>query len=56
MTVPEVSAVICAYGPEPHLAEVVAAIRASEGVHVEVSVVDNGSPAVGREPLHPRGR
>ncbi|MBK9433689.1 MAG: glycosyltransferase family 2 protein [Micrococcales bacterium] len=45
MTVPEVSAVICAYGPEPHLAEVVAAIRASEGVHVEVIVVDNGSPA-----------
>lgn len=42
---PDVSAVICAFGPEPHLQQVVAAVQDSVGVQVEVVVVDNGSPA-----------
>jgi GT2 family glycosyltransferase len=43
---PDVSAVVCAFGPEPHLQAVVDALHASRGVGVEVLVVDNGSPAV----------
>jgi GT2 family glycosyltransferase len=39
-----VSAVICAYGDQPHLRDVVASLRASEQVSVEILVVDNGSP------------
>ncbi len=42
----DVSAVICAYGHQPHLAESVAALRGSRDVTVEVIVVDNGSPQV----------
>jgi GT2 family glycosyltransferase len=42
---PDVSAVICAFGPEPHLLRVVRALQDSVGVRVEVIVVDNGSPA-----------
>jgi GT2 family glycosyltransferase len=42
---PEVSVVICAFGPEPHLQQVVDAVLRSAGVEVEVIVVDNGSPA-----------
>lgn len=41
----DVSAIVCAFGPEPHLPDVVAALRASSGVDVEIIVVDNGSPA-----------
>lgn len=40
----EVSAVICAYGPQPFLRQAVDAVLASRGVDVEVIVVDNGSP------------
>lgn len=40
----DVSAVICAFGPQPYLRDAVAALRASRGVSVEVIVVDNGSP------------
>ncbi|MCU0298080.1 MAG: glycosyltransferase family 2 protein [Candidatus Nanopelagicales bacterium] len=40
----DVTAVVCAYGDQPHLASVVEALRASQGVDVEVVVVDNGSP------------
>ena len=39
-----ISAIICAFGHQPHLHAAVAALRASEGVAVEVIVVDNGSP------------
>lgn len=39
-----VSAVICAYGSQPYLRAVVQALQASEGVDIEVIVVDNGSP------------
>jgi len=42
--VTDVSAVICAFGPQPHLIDAVAALYASQGVDVEVIVVDNGSP------------
>lgn len=42
---PDVSAVVCAFGPEPHLQTVVDSLLASRGVTVEVIVVDNGSPA-----------
>jgi GT2 family glycosyltransferase len=42
--VTEVSAIICAYGDQPHLADAVAALRASRDVGVEIIVVDNGSP------------
>jgi GT2 family glycosyltransferase len=42
--VTDVTAVVCAYGDQPHLASVVEALRASQGVDVEVVVVDNGSP------------
>lgn len=40
----DVTAIVCAYGPQPYLSGVVDALRASEGVRVEVIVVDNGSP------------
>jgi len=40
-----VTAVICAFGPEPHLAEVVTAVIRSTSIRTEVIVVDNGSPA-----------
>lgn len=40
----DVTAVVCAYGNQPHLPSVVAALRASRDVDVEVVVVDNGSP------------
>ena len=40
----QISAVVCAYGEQPFLPAVVAALHASEGVDVEVVVVDNGSP------------
>ncbi len=49
-----VTAVICAFGAEPHLAEVVAAVARSTGVRTEVIVVDNGSPAC--EGLPPQTR
>lgn len=39
-----ISAVVCAYGDQPMLADVVEALHASQGVDVEVIVVDNGSP------------
>lgn len=41
-----VSAVICAYGDQPHLADAVSHLRASQDVDLEVIVVDNGSPQV----------
>ena len=44
----DVSAVICAFGPQPHLHTAVAALRASRSVDVEVIVVDNGSPDCAR--------
>ncbi len=40
----DVTAVICAYGDQPHLHDVIASLRASEQVSVEILVVDNGSP------------
>lgn len=40
----DVTAVICAYGDQPHLLDVIAALQASTGVGVEIVVVDNGSP------------
>jgi GT2 family glycosyltransferase len=43
--IPDVSAAVCAFGPEPHLQAVVDALLASRGITVEVIVVDNGSPA-----------
>ena len=47
----DVSAIICAFGPQPHLHAAVAALRASRSVDVEVIVVDNGSPdCAGLEP------
>ena len=39
-----ISAIICAFGHQPHLHASVAALSASQGVAVEVIVVDNGSP------------
>ena len=39
----DVTAIICAYGHQPHLRKAIAALRASEGVGVEILVVDNGS-------------
>ncbi len=40
----DMTAVVCAFGHQPHLGDVVAALLASRGVEVEVVVVDNGSP------------
>lgn len=42
----DVSAVICAYGDQPYLADCVAALKASRDVSLEIVVVDNGSPDV----------
>lgn len=42
----DVSAIICAYGDQPYLADAVRAVQDSAGVDVEVIVVDNGSPNV----------
>ncbi len=39
-----ISAIICAFGDQPHLHAAVDALRASRGADVEVIVVDNGSP------------
>src|SRR5690606_11016323 len=39
-----ISAIICAFWHQPHLHASVAALSASQGVAVEVIVVDNGSP------------
>ncbi|MEZ5186663.1 MAG: glycosyltransferase family 2 protein [Candidatus Nanopelagicales bacterium] len=50
----DVSAVVCAFGEEPHLLDVVRAIQASKGVAVEVIVVDNGSPACAGLPEYVR--
>ncbi len=41
-----VSAIICAYGDQPYLADAVQCLRASAGVPVEIIVVDNGCPDV----------
>lgn len=40
----DVTAVVCAFGHQPHLGDVIAALQASRGVDLEVVVVDNGSP------------
>jgi GT2 family glycosyltransferase len=42
--VTDVSAIVCAYGSQPYLRQVVEALQASRGLAVEVIVVDNGSP------------
>jgi GT2 family glycosyltransferase len=39
-----VSVVVLAYGPEPWLADCIRSALASEGVHVDVVLVDNGAP------------
>lgn len=40
--VPRVSAIVLAYGPEPWLGRCVDALRESQGVEVEIVLVDNG--------------
>ncbi len=53
-----ISVVMLAYGAEPHLGAAVAAVLASEGVDLELVLVDNGctSDAVARLPEDPRLR
>ncbi|WP_251150347.1 glycosyltransferase family 2 protein [Cellulosimicrobium sp. Marseille-Q4280] len=56
MTQPDVSVVVLAFGAEEYLHEAVRAVLASEGVTIELVVVDNGctSDAVGRLPADER--
>lgn len=53
-----VTAIMLAYGPEPYLHDAVAAVLASEGVSVELLLIDNGctTDAVKTLPADPRVR
>ena len=45
MTLPSVSVVMLAFGPEEHLGEAVDAVLASTGIELELILVDNGASA-----------